>query len=91
MLQNHKVKRNKKAHSEQVANANSLSSKILDTTANTAKFRDTTIQFGKDSVGRKIVNDSLGRDSIADSAQISMLKEPVFSTAKDSIVEDFTE
>lgn len=91
MLQNHKVKRNKQAHAERVADANSLSSKILDTTAKAGKFRDTTIQFGKDSVGSKIVNDSLGRDSLADSAQISMLKEPVFSTAKDSIVEDFTE
>jgi len=33
MLQNHKVKRNKQAHAERVTDANSLSSKILDTTA----------------------------------------------------------
>ncbi|MFA6704018.1 MAG: hypothetical protein WCS05_04330, partial [Bacteroidales bacterium] len=64
MLQNHKVKRNKQAHAERVTDANSLSSKILDTTAKAVKFRDTTIQFGKDSVGSKNVNDSLGRDSL---------------------------
>src|SRR5574344_2298323 len=88
MLQNHKGKRGK-VKTEQAASSSTISSKILDTTRRTARLRNTTLQFGNDSVGNKI--DSLGRDSLRDSAQISTLKEPVFSTAKDSIVEDFTE
>mgnify|MGYP003584568264 FL=1 len=92
MLQNRKgSKRKAKAKTEQTVSSNTLERKILDTT-NTARLRDTTIQFGKDSVGnKKMTADSLGLDSLKDSAQISTLKEPVFSTAKDSIVEDFTE